>query len=135
MGRRLGSHEGYLVVERGRLLPFGYEPYIPKAKSLRAAYARIEIPGGKDPGEDRVFEDRADVDRHLFSVLSGWARSGLDSTEPKELRTSTKLIERCQLLPGLSEEQRKELRTLSRRWMEHSRSPNCLTLPCWSAIT
>jgi len=109
---RITEDATMLVVERGRFLPFGYQPYVPKADALKLAYAPIPLPQGKSIDEPENYDDRADVDRALFALLAGWARSGLDSKDPTALKQATKYLERSELLPGLSEQQRIDLRTL-----------------------
>lgn len=109
---RLAAHEGQLVVERGRMLPFGFEPFVPASSDLRAAYAPVALPTGETFGHSEVFEDRADVDRALFAVLAGWVRERLQGSDPEGFTLATELVRRCELLPSLSEEQRAELRTL-----------------------
>jgi hypothetical protein len=109
---RLAVHESTLVVERGRMAPFGFKRFEPKAADLQAGYAPIPVPPGESVGKSEIFEDRADIDRALFSMLAGWAREHLDSNEPGDFELGASYVRRCEALPGLSEEQRIELRTL-----------------------
>jgi len=109
---RLVSADGMLIVERGRFMPVGFEPYRPEAEDLKAAYAPIPLPEGESLSAPEVFRERIDLDRTLFSLLAGWARRGLDSQNPAHIETSTRYVERCEMLPGLSEEQRNELTVL-----------------------
>jgi hypothetical protein len=109
---RLTFVDGTLVVERGRLLPIGFEAFVPEAEALRGAYAPIQVPPGETARATEVFDDRADLDRGLYMTLSGWARSRLDAVAPEEFDLAVVYVQRAELLPGLSEEQRLELRTL-----------------------
>ncbi|MEE8409527.1 MAG: hypothetical protein V3T05_07975 [Myxococcota bacterium] len=109
---RLGTVEHTLVVERGRMLPIGFKTFEPKAADLVAAYAPIAIPPGESLGRSEIFEDRADVDRALFSLLASWARERFNSTKPGAFELAAGYVRRCELLPGLSEEQRIELRSM-----------------------
>jgi hypothetical protein len=109
---RLRSHGGIVFVERGRLLPFGYEPFMPAAKDLQAAYAPIKVPAGEKTDEVETFEDRTELDRALFALLAGWARSRLQATDGESFELASSYVSRCSLLPGLSEEQRAELKSL-----------------------
>jgi hypothetical protein len=67
--------------------------------------------GAKTPASD-VVEDRADIDRALFAVLAGWARERLDAKDDAEFDRAAGYVRRCELLPGLSEDQRQELKAL-----------------------
>lgn len=109
---RLNSVAGELVVEKGRFFPVGFERFTPRAKALAEAYAPVPMPEGEYLGQPEVYEDRADLDRALFSLLAGWARNGLQANNAEALGQAAKYIDRCDLLPGLSEQQRQDLRTL-----------------------
>ncbi len=109
---RIADRHGQLVVQKGRNLPVGFVAFVPKAEALRAAYEPLEMPEGARLEHNEEFNDRADLDRALFMVLAGWARGGLKSEDPKALARATDYIARCQVLPGLSEQQRIELNTL-----------------------
>jgi len=111
---RLHAAAGRLLIERGRFLPFGFEPFVPKAATLAEAYAPVTLPAHKkdNPPAPEIFDDRADVDRALFAMLAGWARQGMALNDGAALRSAASYIERSQLLPGLSEQQRVDLKTL-----------------------
>jgi hypothetical protein len=109
---RLAVHEGTLVVERGRMAPAGFKRFEPEVADLQAGYAPIPVPPGISVGRTEIFEDRADIDRALFSMLASWARERLTSTKPGDFELAAGYVSRCESLPGLSEEQRIELRTL-----------------------
>lgn len=103
-----------MIVQRGMNLPFGFENYVPDAEVLRDAYAPITMPPGQSigPAEHEVFDDRTDLNRAVFALLAGWARGGYTSDDPNEVEAATEYVARCELLPGLSEQQRIELVTL-----------------------
>jgi hypothetical protein len=109
---RLAVEDRALVVERGRMLPLGYKRFEPEAPDLKGAYAPIAVPPGESLGRSEIYDDRADVDRALFSVLASWTRERMTSKEPGDFELATGYVRRCELLPGLSEEQRIELKTL-----------------------
>ena len=96
---RLAEHEGTLVVERGRLFPFGYKVFEPDAPDLKAGYAPISMPPGESLGKSEVHEDRADIDRALFALLASWARDRFDSKEPGDFELGASYVRRCELLP------------------------------------
>jgi tetratricopeptide (TPR) repeat protein len=109
---RMRSQGGIVFIERGRLLPIGYEPFAPGAKDLQSAYAPIKVPAGEKVDEIENFEDRVELDRALFSLLAGWARARLQANDAESFEMASGYVTRCSLLPGLSEEQRSELKSL-----------------------
>jgi hypothetical protein len=104
--------ETLLIVERGRFFPIGYEPYIPDAKDVRMAYAPIPIPPDEKVLADQLFDDRVELDRSLFLDLSAWAKKRLDSRNEADFDLASSYVQRCSMLPSLSEEQRQELKSL-----------------------
>ena len=109
---RLQSHNDSLWVERGLFLPLGFGTYDPETADLRAAYAPVPLPEGERLQHLGTFEERGDLDRALFGILSGWARGRLQAHDVPTLDLAALYIRRLELLPGLSEEQRLELRGL-----------------------
>ncbi|MEZ0312879.1 MAG: hypothetical protein ACAI38_13980 [Myxococcota bacterium] len=109
---RMRNQGGIVFIERGRLLPIGYEPFAPDAKDLQSAYAPIKVPAGEKVDEIEDFEDRVELDRALFSLLAGWARARLQANDADSFEMASGYVSRCSLLPGLSEEQRSELKSL-----------------------
>ncbi len=120
---RFSGTIGQLVVERGAYRPYGYEPFRPHE-------APIALPAGVVIGESEVFLDRTDLDRALFAVLANLVREllpppgvGEDGSGGRGAGASEGVLEvdssaaelylrRCEMLPGLSPEQRRELQTL-----------------------
>ena len=109
---RLNAQAGILMVERGRFLPFGFEPYVADSPALRDAYMPISAPPGTviPPGD--VYDDRSDVDRALFTLISAWAQERLAANDAATLELATTYVKRLEILPGLSEAQRLELRRM-----------------------
>lgn len=110
---RLAENEKHeLIVQRGAYLPMGFTQFQPEAKDLEECYAPVPIPEGQGVNTAEVFEDRADLDRALFAVLAGWCRTLLESPAEEDFELARSYVARAELLPGLSEEQRLELRSL-----------------------
>lgn len=109
---RLRDQGGYVLIERGRLLPVGWEPYVPESNDLREAYKSAAIPEGEPSGLLEAFEDRSDMDRALFTRLAGWARKRLNASDGESFILAQGFVVRLGLLPGLSESQRAELKAL-----------------------
>ncbi|MEO1481476.1 MAG: hypothetical protein AAFU77_05170 [Myxococcota bacterium] len=109
---RLASDEGTLIVQRGAYLPMGFMAFEPQAEDLIRCYSPLPIPKGSSVNTAEVFDDRSDLDRALFAVLAGWSRSLIESPEEEDFKLAMAYVERAELLPGLSEEQRVELKLL-----------------------
>ena len=109
----LQPQDGKLLVMKGRMLPLGAEPYRPSDPALAAAYAPIDLLGGTAAGLDGArFEERDAMDRALFDFLEGLARPRLVSDDPNVLSQGLVALGRMQKLGGITDEQRKTLRTL-----------------------
>ena len=109
---RIAVQGSSLIVERGHKLPWGFARFEPATAELAAAYAPIPIPTGESLTKTEIYEDRADIDRALFSLFAGWTRARLDSTVPGEFDLAASYVHRSELLPSLSEEQRLELKRM-----------------------
>ncbi len=109
---RLISRDGLIQVERGRFLPAGYKIFKPETSDLKAAYAPIPTPPLEKTPVEMVFDERTELDRALFGILAGWARKLFDSEKSSDLDLAVSYIRRIEYLPGISEEQRLELKTL-----------------------
>ncbi len=102
-----------LVVQKGRMLPWGSAPYRPSDPSLAEAYAPIDL-GAAIAGTTEVerYEDRDELDRALFRVLEAAARPKLLADDTQVVASGMALLHRMELLQGTSEEQRRTLRSL-----------------------
>ena len=109
---RLDVRDNQLWVERGRFFPIGFTGYDPETADLRSAYAPVPMPPQERPGNLGPFEERGDLDRALFSLLSAWSHARLLAHDVPTLDLAALYIRRLEMLPGLSEEQRIELRGL-----------------------
>lgn len=111
---RIVTEDHHMVVQRGRFLPYGFEHFVPHDDALKAVYAPIPIPTENSDSipTSNIYDDRADVDRTLFTLMAGWAHQALAHDNPEALQEANGYVERSERLPGLSEEQRKELRIL-----------------------
>lgn len=109
----LQQQDGKLLVMKGRMLPMGSEPYRPAEPALAAAYAPFDLLGGTAAGlEGAKFEERDAMDRALFQLLEGLARPRLVSDDPAVLSQGLVALGRMQKLGGITDEQRKTLRSL-----------------------
>ncbi len=110
---RVRPVDATLVIEKGRKLPWGFAPYVPSTPELAAAYAPIPLPAGETLPAIEVFEDRSDIDRTLFGLMAGWAKARFGAKDAAQLEQARLYMERLRILPGLSEEQRRELARLT----------------------
>jgi hypothetical protein len=109
----LQQQDGKLLVMKGRMLPMGSEPYRPSEPALAAAYAPFDLLGGTAAGlEGARFEERDAMDRALFQLLEGLARPRLVSDDSAALSQGLVALGRMQKLGGITDEQRKTLRSL-----------------------
>jgi hypothetical protein len=109
----LQQQDGKLLVMKGRMLPVGSEPYRPSDPALAAAYSPFELFGGSPAGlEGARFDERDAMDRALFQLLEGLARPRLVSDDPAVLSQGLVALGRMQKLGGITDEQRKTLRSL-----------------------
>lgn len=123
---RLAQVGQTMVVQKGKFLPTGFETYQPDEARLREAYSPITLPTGEQvPGGQR-FEDRTDLDRAMFSILAAWARDQLGNDDLTISSQAADYIQRCILLPGVSEEQRRDIAVL-RADLSFRKGQNLLT--------
>jgi hypothetical protein len=109
----LQTQDGKLLVMKGRMLPLGSEPYRPAEPALAAAYAPFDLLGGTAAGlEGAKFDERDAMDRALFQLLEGLARPRLVSDDSAALSQGLVALSRMQKLGGITDEQRKTLRSL-----------------------
>ena len=109
----LQQQDGKLLVLKGRMLPVGADPYRPSDPALAAAYAPIDLLGGGAAGlEGAKFEERDALDRALFQFLEGLARPRLVSDDSAVLSQGLQALGRMQKLGGITDEQRKTLKSL-----------------------
>jgi len=102
---RVAAQGNVLVIERGRFFPLGSGP-LPATDKV---YAPIVIPAGEKPPPETEFPDQNALDRWLFDLLSGWAKS---AGQKGDDRAAGALVDRATALPGLSGAQISELASL-----------------------
>ncbi|HXX32410.1 MAG TPA: IF-2 protein [Myxococcaceae bacterium] len=102
-----------LIVQKGRMLPWGSAPYRPSDGALAEAYAPVELGGNAPAGVDAErFEDRDELDRALFRILEQAARPKLLADDTRVVSEGMTLLRRMERLQGASDEQKHTLRTL-----------------------
>jgi hypothetical protein len=104
---------GKLTVQKGRMLPWGSAPYHPADASLADVYSPVDL-GGTNvvAAETDRFEDRDELDRAMFRLLEQAARPKLLSDDTQVVASGMVLLHRMDKLQGVSEEQRRTLRSL-----------------------
>lgn len=110
----LKQEAGQLVVQKGRMLPTGSEPWTPTDSKLADAYAPIPLEGTTPSSTvlTQTFRDRDELDRALFGVLETLARPRVSSEDPKVVDRGLYYVRRMERLSGLTSEQRTTLERL-----------------------
>lgn len=102
-------------IAKGRMLPVGFELFVPKEPELRKAYEMFALPSGINvPRGETTFTDRVELDQALFRLLKdciGFALSRDDRSTPAQVE---KYLAQIRAIPGTSVSQQIELGHLSR---------------------
>jgi hypothetical protein len=105
-------HDGKLVVLKGRMMPFGADPWRAPPE-LVDAYAPLDLKGTQPFGVlNQRYTERDQLDRALFGVIEGLAKPRVNSDDPKELEEGMYLIRRGDRLGGITEEQKLSLKAM-----------------------
>jgi hypothetical protein len=110
---RVEQQEEQLVVMKGRLLPWGHVRFAPGDPRLADAYAPLPSEG-QAPANlvGPRFEDREELDRALFEVLTQRGSARIQSDEPRLQQEGLTYLRRAELLSGITDEQRRALKAL-----------------------
>jgi hypothetical protein len=105
---------GQLVVLKGRMLPWGAEPFRPSDIGLADTYAPIPLENHDVPSSllTERFSERDELDRALFTQLEALARPRIASDEPQKVERGVYYLRRAERLTGLGQEQRNTLKVL-----------------------
>jgi hypothetical protein len=105
--------DGKLTVFKGKLLPYGADPYRPSDPRLADAYAPIALEGKSAEGLlTERFTDRDELDRALFTFLKDVADPKVTSDDPKAVDQGIGLLARMEKLSGITEDQRGALQRM-----------------------
>ncbi|MEE2962103.1 MAG: hypothetical protein VYA34_15325 [Myxococcota bacterium] len=101
------------IIQKGLFLPYGFQNYLPKAASLAGVYDPLKAPKTFVYNTNELFDDRSELDRALFAIVSEWIRQTVrHSTDTGEQEDAQNYLSRLKRLPGISEVQFRELGTL-----------------------
>lgn len=111
----LNARTYYLVVGaaevsvgKGKMLPLGYDPFLPPDPALRKAYKSFPLPGGMRLERGiRKLDDRVELDQAIFHVLEEAAQFSLSKGDARTAELVGIYIDRMRALPGTNAEQRK----------------------------
>ncbi|MGI5863827.1 MAG: hypothetical protein ACOX6T_17470 [Myxococcales bacterium] len=108
---------GELWVMRGRMFPVGFIAYEPDDALLAQAYSPLPIANDPIGGLDltATYSDRDQLDRALFAVVKELVEIRVSAEDPEKLAEAVRLLRRAELLGGVTEEQRRQLRDLQAR--------------------
>ncbi len=105
--------DGKLFVLKGKLLPWGLEPYLPDDPGLAEAYGPLDLEGNTALSiVGARFGDRDELDRGLFSVLELIAKPRVTSDAQADVDKGLVALRRAEHLRGLTEEQKKSLKRM-----------------------
>jgi len=106
----LDVREGLLVVLKGRMLPWGSEPWQPVEPDLLDAYAPLELEGNTALAvTGKRFDERDELDRAMYTVIEMLAKPRVSSDLAKDLEQGLYYVRRAERLHGLTEEQKHSL--------------------------
>jgi hypothetical protein len=108
----LALEDGYLSVKKGVMAPMGRQTFKTADPALAQAYAPLKPPPGFKLEEERVFDDRAELDQALYVYLAKWARDDLATERPELVERALSWIDRAEKLAGISATQREDLRAV-----------------------
>ncbi|MEQ9503237.1 MAG: hypothetical protein RIT81_40600 [Deltaproteobacteria bacterium] len=102
-------------VRRGKMLPYGHDPFLPKDRSLRKAYQTFKLPGGmKLPRGTSTYDEWRQLDQALYRILKDAADYSLTLDNERTPELTAQYLEQMRTLPGLNLEQQKALTELER---------------------
>ena len=101
-----------VIVDRGLPLPYGHGPFHPSDPAQIKAYQPIHLPSDVAPPGEEAFDDRAELDQRLGTLLLQSARSRLAATDQSHLEDGIGLLAQADALPELTAEQRHMARQL-----------------------
>lgn len=110
----LEVQDDQLVVQKGRNLPVGADPWRPDDPSLAESYAPIPLYGNM-PSQgflEQSFHERDELDRALFDFIERLARPRVASDDPSEQERGVYYLRRAELLQGINRTQRETLQAL-----------------------
>lgn len=100
-----------LVISKGRFFPIGMARIASDDPRLGRVYGPIPLPQGAKATEQE-FEDQTSLDRALFDTTMPWARANMQKGDEASLAQANQLLDRANLLPGLSADQHQQLAAL-----------------------
>jgi hypothetical protein len=100
-----------LVISKGRFFPIGMARIASDDARLGKVYGPIPFPQGAKATEQE-FEDQTSLDRALFDTTMPWARANMQKGDEASLAQANQLLDRANLLPGLSADQHQQLAAL-----------------------
>ncbi|HYZ87680.1 MAG TPA: hypothetical protein VE620_00145 [Myxococcales bacterium] len=100
-----------LVISKGRFFPLGMARIASDDPQLGKVYGPIPLPQGAKVGEQE-FEDQTSLDRALFDAILPWAKADVQKGDEASIAQANQLLDRANLLPGLTAEQHQQLSAL-----------------------
>jgi hypothetical protein len=102
-------------VERGRMLPFGREPYMASDPMLRRVYRPFPLPAGWiDAPRSRSFTDRRELNRALRELLRDASEHVIETDERRGPELLDVYLDRLRRLPDPAPDAKVEIARLER---------------------
>lgn len=109
----LDVREGLLVVLKGRMLPWGSEPWQPGEAELVDAYSPLQLEGNTALAVTGAkYGERDELDRAIYTVIEMLAKPRVSSDLAKDLEQGLYYVRRAEHLHGLTDEQKHSLRRM-----------------------
>jgi hypothetical protein len=100
-----------LIISKGRFFPIGMARIASDDPQWGKIYGPIPLPQGAKVGEQE-FEDQTSLDRALFDTILPWSRADMQKGDEASIAQANQLLDRANLLPGLSADQHQQLAAL-----------------------
>ncbi len=118
----LNARRYYLIVDRtevrvgkGRMLPVGHDPFVPRNPALIKAYRKFPLPVGMNLSlGERKLDDRIELDQALYGVLKEAAHFSLSKDNERTAELVGIYLEHLRALPGTNAQQQSEVAQLAR---------------------
>ena len=102
-------------IGKGRMLPIGHRPFVPRDPSLRGAYRSFPIPSGmKEARGETTFDDRVQLDQALFRLLRAATEYALTTENAEAQINVARYLEQLRAIPGINAEQQGDLMKLEK---------------------
>lgn len=115
----LVEENGYLVIKKGLLLPYGYSEYMPQDVVKRETYLPIKIPDGERITPQEIEKDELDI--AIFRIVSNWVEKLLKDESEENVNQASTYIERLMRLNVSPDDFERYSRLKGELWFRQAR--------------